>query len=405
MVFIKHEFFKETIFNQRILQILLILLVWFISYAQDNPSISMTITSVEKSDKGFVISGSVSGSNLNPEGQIVEEDNVSIIVDIETGQNPKLPLLPESMYVRAPAGCETPYTKGSGPGSTMTKEEYYGVDIKSIMISQFPLRKSTVWRVYGGLAEWSKNAPASVEKEFQGIIPIEYEGKKVRIRVMLNHSWGGPYSNWPAYHYSNDIACEGVLHESIDITHITIPDIKLDKGEIVGTISDDNPDALTGEQDISNPKTDKEEILDKIDQIEKLSAEEQKKYKKDLAKYYDQLYNMNCREEIEMKVLDWVMFSADKTLGYNPTTSIVYGVSSGLTSLVMGNFKDGTIRLIGAIPFKNIGTKFSLMVDVGGLFFSHSPIGPNDLKISSYHPYHSPYPVPSDLTTVIPLVK
>jgi len=50
---------------------------------------------------------------------------------------------------------------------------------------------------------------------FSGTIPLEYEGKTVRIRAKLVHAWGGPYANWPAISYHHYIAYEGKLSEKL----------------------------------------------------------------------------------------------------------------------------------------------------------------------------------------------
>jgi len=181
------------------------------AYCNSGPDVKLKILSIKNTDKGFAVVGNVTGSNLNPKGQIVESDSVSIIADIETGGNVKYPLLPQSMYVRSPAGSETPYTKGSGPGATMTQSEYRGVGITSIVIFRVPLRETPVWKAYGGLSDWTKNAPSQVTKDVDGYIPEKYKGKNVRIRALLEHRWGGPYANWPAFSYANDIGYKGKL--------------------------------------------------------------------------------------------------------------------------------------------------------------------------------------------------
>jgi hypothetical protein len=173
------------------------------------------------------VRGSVAANGLNPEGQIVENDDVSIIADIQKGPGSKYQELPEGMYVREPEGVETPYTPGSGPSNTMTHEEYYGVDIIAHSITGFPLRNATVWRAYGGLEDWSKNAPESVTKEFKGVIPLKYAGKTFRIRATLRHQWGGPFANWPAISFAHSIGYEGTLERVVqDTDNDGVPDFK-----------------------------------------------------------------------------------------------------------------------------------------------------------------------------------
>jgi len=165
---------------------------------------------IEQAENGFVVKGTVRSSGLNDVG-IVERDRMEVAVDIMGSAGAKYGLLPQSMYIRDPAGAETCYTKGSGPGGTMTKAEYYGTDVKSFRVAAFALRKEPVWRAYGGLKDWSKNAPDTVTSEFTGTIPLEHAGKTVRIRASLTHEWGGPYANWPAFSFHHDIGYEGVL--------------------------------------------------------------------------------------------------------------------------------------------------------------------------------------------------
>lgn len=165
---------------------------------------------------------------------------------------------------------------------------------------------------------------------------------------------------------------------------IDIP-LELKKGEIFGVLSAGNVGEITGEPDLSNPKTskeEKEEIEDQISKIIKLSKENPDIYRPELAKLYNQLYSINGREEMEGQIMDGLTIVADKTLGYIPGTATVWGVSTGLTSLVMGNYKDGIIRLTGAIPWKNFGTVFSALGDIGIItpitnneYSKHTPSG------------------------------
>ncbi|MCJ7444816.1 MAG: DNRLRE domain-containing protein [Methanotrichaceae archaeon] len=164
---------------------------------------------LEPTDKGFTVNGTVTCTNLNPPGQVVEYDNLDVVAYIKESSSSQYPKLPESRYVVYPAGAETPYTKGSGPGETMTKAEYEGVGIKRINIASIPIRPNPVWSNYGGLDDWQKKAPATVTKDFGGISPTEYDGKEARIVATLSHSWGGPYASWPAFSFSHSVAYEG----------------------------------------------------------------------------------------------------------------------------------------------------------------------------------------------------
>lgn len=203
---------QRKIKNSIFVLILVALVLPRIGSAQGSgPEVILSITSIERTDSGFLVTGSITASGLNPEEQIVESDIVSIMADIQEGPEAKYQELPDSMYIRAPEGAETSFTPGSGPGNTMTREEYYGINILSYRIAEFGLRETPVWQAYGGLGEWEKNAPSSVTSDFEGVIPLEYEGKTLRIRATLRHEWGGPYANWPAFSFHHNIGYEGVL--------------------------------------------------------------------------------------------------------------------------------------------------------------------------------------------------
>jgi hypothetical protein len=207
--------------------IVLVLGVW-LSGAAGAQTIKFQRLTIEQAENGFVVTGAVQGSGLNDVG-IVESDRVAIYADVKGSANAKYGLLPQSMYIRPPAGAETSYTKGSGPGGTMTKAECYGTDIKSVSIASFKLRNEPVWRAYGGLTDWSKNAPDTVNSEFSGRIPLEYAGKTLRIRATLTHEWGGPYAWWPAFSFHHDIGYEGVL-QAADVKTDQPHEIKITQG-------------------------------------------------------------------------------------------------------------------------------------------------------------------------------
>jgi len=174
-------------------------------------SIKFQDLKIQPTDKGFKVTGKIEASNLNPEGQICEYDSAEICADIQLGPTSQYQKLPESMYLRPPEGSETTYTKGSGPGGTMTKVEAEGVGLVRLRLADLPLRGNPVWQSYGGLGEWAKNAPASVTADFEGLIPLEHAGKTLRIRATLKHEWGGPNAPWPAFSFRHDVGFEGVL--------------------------------------------------------------------------------------------------------------------------------------------------------------------------------------------------
>ena len=176
--------------------------------AQSGPTVTIQDLTIERTDKGFLVRGIVSADGLNPENQVVESDEVDIFADIAISSTVVYPELPTSMYVVWPAGAETPYVKGE---RLLTKQEVNGIGIAKLVIAHVVLRPYPVWQVYGGLGTWEKQAPASVSKPFEGYIPLEHEGRTVRIRAYLSHVWGGPYANWPAYSFHHFIDFEGKL--------------------------------------------------------------------------------------------------------------------------------------------------------------------------------------------------
>jgi len=185
---------------------------------------------IDRTDKGFVINGTVTATDLNPPGQVVESDILSVVACIKQNSSSQYPKLPESRYIVYPPGSVTAYTPGSGAGGTMTKEEYEGIGIAKINVAGLPLRTIPVWSSYGGIRDWMNKAPSTVMMGFEGIVPLEYEGKEVKIVATLEHVWGGPYANWPAYSYAHAIVYEDILKDVAGTTsrekrQLTLDDI------------------------------------------------------------------------------------------------------------------------------------------------------------------------------------
>ncbi len=157
-------------------------------------NIDFTISSIEKTEKGFLVKGEVTGSDLNS-GGIPEQDYVSIVAEVPTSSNFKYPEFYEWYSLR-----DSKYGKGK---KLLTEEEVKGINIKSILLFTSYLRPPTVWLKYGGLGNWEKKAPPKVTVDFSGIIPLEYAGKTVRIHAILKHVIGGPYAAWPGLLYNN----------------------------------------------------------------------------------------------------------------------------------------------------------------------------------------------------------
>ncbi len=216
----------KKIYEYRLLQSLsYLLLAIFIVLPESasawDPYVRLKITSLKKvENRGFVVKGTVLAGNLNPQGQIVETDTVTIFADIKMDSNSTYQVLPESMYIRQPAKCESPYTKNR---KCLTLKEERGIGISRGVVARLGnIRKSPVWRAYGGLGTWRKNAPESVAQSFEGVIPfsrhykgrlIQTEGKQVRIRATLQHTWGGPYAAWSAFSFHHDVGFDGELQQ------------------------------------------------------------------------------------------------------------------------------------------------------------------------------------------------
>ncbi|MCK4826716.1 hypothetical protein KA005_63860, partial [bacterium] len=172
----------------------------------------------------------------------------------------------------------------------------------------------------------------------------------------------------------------------------TVDDITPLKGQIAGVVPDaGNVGEITGEPGLSDPTTDKEKIEAQIAEIEKLPDKEREKYRDELAQLYDQLYLVNRHEELDWMLAEGLITVTDKSMGLIPKTALVWGISTGLTTLIMGDFEDGMNRLIGAIPWKNIGTAYSVILDAHSLL---RPDGPGYRYQASQSPLVVLPPVP-----------
>ena len=271
-----------------------------------------------------------------------------------------------------------------------------------------------MWREYGGLGNWEKNAPSEVTKQFEGTIPLKYAGKTLRIRATLKHEWGGPYAAWPAFSFHHDIGYEGQLTAAAGPTptptptsNVTdsdkdgVPDDKdkcsdtpagtevdekgcpkLPKGKIYGTIDPSlevplksQAGTLTGQQtEVSAPgslpkPTLKEEIhinLAKIDSALKntnLSDKNKKTLQWSRVQLTNELRNIRFREAFARRFWENVKTPFDKLLGYFPGTSTAWGIGTGTIQAARGYWKDAINRFIGAIPGYNIGTVWSGLND------------------------------------------
>ncbi len=172
-------------------------------------TIATTITSKSFDGQFYIIKGEVTASNLNPPGQLPESDEVSIVMDI-LGKNGTWPTLPDSYSIGG--GGET---KG---GKVITQEEVNGINCKTLNLWNWHVRGSNAWKegaseVNGQFHFDASKMKSSYSKEFTIKIPKKYASGIVRIRARLNHTWGGPFANWPAFSYHHTILYQGKLCE------------------------------------------------------------------------------------------------------------------------------------------------------------------------------------------------
>jgi len=142
----------------------------------------------------FIIRGTVEASGLNPRGQIPWSDRAWVYVDIMNAPDAVYPVLPDRlMRVVRPNGRYTLVpTKG---GIALTLEQRTGHEVRRWDLHPpdglggFYMRDHPVWRAYGGIPDWVKNAPSSGTHPFWGQIPVSEKGKRYRIRAVLEHRW------------------------------------------------------------------------------------------------------------------------------------------------------------------------------------------------------------------------
>ena len=274
-------------------------------------SIDFQISSIQHTEKGVLVKGTVTGSDLNS-GGIPEQDHVSIVVEVPTSSNFKYPEFYEWYSLR-----DSKYGKGK---RLLTEEEVKGVNIKSILLFTAYLRPPTVWSRYGGLGEWEKKAPPKVTVDFSGIIPLEYAGKTVRIHAILKHVIGGPYAAWPGLLYNNKAVEITVPTVNIP-TQATPPSNNQTSGGIVSAgvgasipptqTTDNNPQGKT--PPASNPPTITPPAKPqpplppkkKIDPCKKLLNEMNRLgiNENNLSDLEHQLHNLNARLNEEKKII------------------------------------------------------------------------------------------------------
>jgi len=168
---------------------LLAIFVSGVVYAQE-PSITLTVESIEETVAGYVVVGNATGDGPPTEGHARHSYNITIYADIMEGDDSKYPELADGMRIRSPQGAQTSLTPGSGPGGTMTYDERDGINITIIRLA-----------AGGGLGPL----------EFTATIPTEHAGKTFRIRAELYHQANYTGAAWPAITYHHDKGHSGTL--------------------------------------------------------------------------------------------------------------------------------------------------------------------------------------------------
>ncbi len=151
------------------------------------PSVSVTIDSIEKTDAGFVVSGTAVAEGPVSAGHGYQ---LAVLAEIMDGDGAQYPKLADAMRIRDPAGAETSFVPGSGPGGTMTRDEYHGVNITTIRLA-------------------SLGAPGTFD--FTGTIPAEHADKPFRIRAELNHQVNYTGAAWPSITFQHGEGFSGTV--------------------------------------------------------------------------------------------------------------------------------------------------------------------------------------------------
>ncbi len=165
------------------------------------PQVTISNVKIFRTSKGYKVTGEYKAENLNQWG-IPENDTLQVLADVKLTANAIYPERPEGMTIRRPAGAETSFTKG---GKHLTRVEMQGTNVAVVNVWSSAIRPNSVWRRHGGINEWEKNAPDTVEGKFEGMIPLEYGDKPLRLRARLTHNYGGPYAAWPGVIYRSDV--------------------------------------------------------------------------------------------------------------------------------------------------------------------------------------------------------
>jgi hypothetical protein len=165
------------------------------------PAVTISNVKVWRTSKGYKVTGEYQARNLNQWG-IPEHDTLQVLADIKLTADAIYPERPTGMTIRKPAHAETSFTRG---GKHLTRAEMQGTNVAVVNVWSAAIRPGSVWRRHGGINEWEKNAPDTVEGKFEGMVPLEYGDKPLRLRARLTHNYGGPYAAWPGVIYRSDV--------------------------------------------------------------------------------------------------------------------------------------------------------------------------------------------------------
>ncbi len=174
-------------------------------------TISAEITSKSFDGENYILKGHIIALDLNPEGQMPEDDDVTIYMDIMLKDGGKWPVLPDGYWIRS---GEVKNKK------VLTAEELSGTNCKTVSLWSWAVRRRA-WgagagtNANGGFSYDASKVQDTYKNDFEIKIPKTYADKIVRIRVFLNHSWGGPFAAWPAFSYHHTILYTGKLKEIV----------------------------------------------------------------------------------------------------------------------------------------------------------------------------------------------
>jgi|GEM_PF-4358525 len=384
-------------------------------------SVSLTVSNIEQTEDGFLVTGEATCQGPPTKGGVSHDYRLTVLAEIKEGPGSKYPDLAEYFLIRGPAGAETDFKHGSGVGGTMTRDEYYGVNITKVTLG-------------GGAGTGTF--------KFSGKIPAEHADKPMRIRAELYHQVNATGAPWPAINYQHDegfsgnVAAMGDPVELPDIPDVMVDprldvpykDTLLNSGEASSVGPDDvdekpKPYDITetyhmvepptwdyggagdslfdGEAssvgvDMSAPKTDTEKIETILADAESQLAN--LKLKPEQRNELTQMYNSAVVALAEMQgqqiwldyTSDVIFTASDSLLTYNPVTGMYWTGGKVAVDLANGDWGNaalnittmfGPVKVPGTKQMLNVGLKTQLGWDyykVINAAMSHSAGYPTD---------------------------